>query len=171
MNIDQMFRIGNEVTSQYIGGSIIGRTLDYFFPEAESVNSKNIFKVGIETIGQLFLSGVLSVQFHSFSAGRGLNPNTDPTRGVVFVVALFSSQPNLKMKMKDLVDYFEAILVGVNFVSTKGPISTKNQPLPQTQNNTPNFTHETPIQDDSNADQRFLNQFDLEGGSQIPHNF
>ena len=100
-------KIASDTALQFAGESLIGVIADSFFPES-SVNDSTVVQTSIEVIAQLMVDGFLTYSYFDWLARRGYTvEGSDPTRGLAFILAFLASQPKLRTKSGNLIQYLQ----------------------------------------------------------------
>ena len=100
-------KIATKTSLQAIGRVAIGTVVDGFFTQ-KVVDDTTFVTVGSELLAQLIADSFLTYQFFDFMTKRGYGSNTiDPTKSVVYLLSLFSSQPNIRAKLSSFVNYVQ----------------------------------------------------------------
>ena len=100
-------KIATKISLQAIGGVAIGMLVDSLFT-SKVVDDSTFVTVGSELFAQLLADSVLTYQFFDFMTRKGYSSNSlDPTKSVVYLISLFSSQPNVRAKLVAFVDYMQ----------------------------------------------------------------
>ena len=116
-------KIATETSLQAIGGVAIGMAVDGFF-EHKNVDDSNFMMVGSKLLAQLIADSFLTYQFFDFITKRGYSSNgIDPTKSVVYLISLFSLQPNVRAKLINFIAYVQK-----RFLNT--PILLNQPPKP-----------------------------------------
>ena len=99
-------KIATESAFQAIGGVAIGMFVDGFFTH-KVVDDSTFITVGSELLAQLIADSFLTYQFFDFMTKQGYGTNIDPTKSVVYLISLFSSQLIVRAKLINFVDYMQ----------------------------------------------------------------
>lgn len=151
--MDNIALIANETFSEVLAGGIIGSVLDYIFPVYSPVTSSNFLQVTIEMLGQFTLSSILVAEFYNFETQRGLAPSNSPTSNIILGgISLFVMQENLLKKYHSWFEYLKTMVLssfsgGSSGGSSGGAKPALGSSLATTQNVTPNFEKDSPLND------------------------
>lgn len=91
--------ITRESAVQWLSAAFTGTTLDYLFPTPATVTASNFLRVGLEILAQFALDGIFTYQGFTLLRSWGLTDAADPTNHMVWLFALYASQPNLNQKV------------------------------------------------------------------------
>jgi hypothetical protein len=134
----------SQVVAQYGTASFGGMLFDGLFPAPEGVTNANALKSGLEIIGQLGINAFVTWQGFNLLYSRNIISANDPSKNVVYFMALYNAQPNLETKMKNMNGWLKSKFNGLYFstsaeVKAVRHLNTKNTNMDFTSQ----FTEET----------------------------